>query len=271
MFKSIAFGGGGVRGGLHVGALAALESVQGHLTFPDGIYGSSIGAIIATAVAFGLKSAQIRDMFENHFDLDKIVPPMRMAAVVELPTKKGLFEMDFMEQGLLAAFDSQGIDLRGKVIADSPQKLLIIASNMTTCNTSVFTGKVPVLKAIRCSCCLPGVFYPQILYNQVYLDGGVFIDNVSEVAGSESLVFHISAAPSPIFPSDVETMKLSSFLYGIYRGMRLSKIAPNVLWLQNSSVTVMQDITPADKKQLYDEGYSQALRFLTKRGAKKIE
>jgi len=265
-FKSLALGGGGVRGGLHIGALAALEQVNGNLTFPDGIYGTSVGSIVATAVAFGLKSSQIREMFEKHFHMESILPPVRLAHLVDSPVKKGLFGMDMLEKTVLDAFDSQGVDLRGKKISDADQKLFIVASNLTTLRSNLLTCGIPVLDAIKCSACLPFVFVPQVLYNQVYVDGGVFMDSLAKVVPDTCLVLHISSTADAIYPSELDTMSFSKFIHTIYRGARCGNaLGHNVLWLQNNTISILQAIGDKEKEQLYNEGFSQTRDFLTKR------
>jgi len=271
MFSSLALGGGGVRGGLHVGALLALEQVRGNLAFPGGIYGCSVGSILATAVAFNLNATQIRTMFETYFDLSKILPDLRLSAVTQLPVSKGLFSMDLMEATVVEAFQSQNIDLRGKTIADAPQPLYIVASNMTTQNTTVFSGSVPILKAIQCSSCLPVVFEPQILYNQVYLDGGVLLDSMTSIVPPDCLVLHISSPSEVLFPSELTDMSLATYIHRVYRGMRNRAPSRNMLWLYNASIGLLQELTPEDKALLVDEGLSQTRTFLSKRGAKKLE
>ncbi len=271
MFPSLALGGGGVRGGLHVGALAAIEKVRGHLNFPDGIYGCSVGSILATAVAFNLTSKQIHDMFVDHFHIGNFVPTIRLTSFVDLMTRKGLFSMDMLETTIVKAFQSQNIDLKDKTIAEAPQKLYIVASNMTTQNINVFSGSVRILDAIRCSSCLPIVFEPQVLYNQVYMDGGIFIDSLDNVVPDTTLVLHISAPAENIFPAELEAMPIPSFVHRIYRNMRNKPTGKNLIWLQNSTVSILQDLTPEDKELLVEQGYSQTLAFLTKRGAKELQ
>ncbi len=271
MYQALALGGGGVRGGLHVGALAALERVRGNLEFPGGIYGCSVGSIVATAVAFGMSAAQIRTMFDTHFDLDKFIPPLRLSTVTDLPDRKGLFSMDLLEQTLLTAFRSQSVDLEDKVLNDAPQKLYIVASNMTRQTPTVFQGNVRVLDAIKCSSCLPFVFVPQVLYNQVYLDGGILVDSLSELTPPDTLVLHISAPAEGIYPQDISTINLPTYIHRVYRSMRPKPVGSNVLWLQNTTISILQQLTPADKTLLYDQGYSQASAFLTKRFPQKLE
>jgi hypothetical protein len=271
MFKSIAFGGGGARGGLMVGGLAAYEKTVGPLVFPNGVYGCSIGSILATAVAFQLNATQIKTIFEEHFDLDAILPPVRLTNVMDSLNTKGLFSMEMLEQTIVKAFDQQGISLRGKMIADTPQKLYIVASNMTTQKPTLLTGQVPILDAIKCSCCLPFVFRPQVLFHQVYLDGGLFLDNIESIVPNDTLVFHIGPMTETIFEKDLDTMPMSTYAYKLYRAMRNTHIGPNVVWLQNDTIGLLHDLTSEDKKVLYESGYSDTSRFLTKRLAQKLE
>lgn len=271
MYQALALGGGGVRGGLHVGALAALEQVRGHLQFPEGIYGCSVGSIVATAVAFGLSAAQIRTMFDTHFDLDKFLPPLRLTTLTELPNRKGLFSMDLLEQTILEAFRSQSIDLADKTLGDAPQKLHIVASNMTRQTPTIFQGNVRVLDAIKCSSCLPFVFAPQVLYNQVYLDGGILVDSLSDLAPPDALVLHISAPAEGMYPNDLQTLSLPTFMYRVYRSTRPKPMGSNVLWLQNTTIGILQELSPADKMLLFDQGYSQASLFLSKRFPQKLQ
>lgn len=271
MFPSLALGGGGVRGGLHVGALAAIEKVKGNLHFPDGIYGCSVGSILATAVAFNLNSTQIHKMFVEHFNLENFLPPIRLASFSNLMAKKGLFEMDMLESTLVKAFKSQDIDIQTKTIAETPQKLYIVASNMTTQNVTVFSGNVRILDAIKCSSCLPLVFEPQVLYNQIYLDGGVFVDSLVNVVSESTLVLHISAPAENVFPQELADMSIPTFIHRVYRNMRAKPVSRNLIWLNNSTIGLLQELTEADKQLLYDQGYSQTLAFLTKRAAQELQ
>lgn len=271
MFPSLALGGGGVRGGLHVGALAAIEKVRGNLQFPDGIYGCSVGSILATAVAFNLTSTQIHTMFIEYFDLEKFVPQIRLSSFTDLMSKKGMFSMDTLESTLIQAFKSQDIDIQNKTIQEAPQKLYIVASNMTTQNVTMFSGNVRILDAIKCSSCLPVVFEPQILYNQVYLDGGIFVDSLAGIVPENSLILHISAPAENIYPNEIANITIPTFLHRVYRNMRVKSFNKNLVWLQNNTIGILQELKPEDKQLLYDQGYSQTIAFLTKRSAEELK
>lgn len=270
MFSSIALGGGGVRGGLHIGALAAIQQQRGNLVFPDGIYGCSIGSVVATAIAFGLQSDQIRDMFNTYMDLSKIIPELRLSHITNLASQKGLFTMDAMEKTIIEAFQSHQIDLTNKTLNDAPQKLYIFASNMTTQHPTVFKGNVRILDAIKCSSCLPFIFEPQVLYDHVYLDGGLMIDSLEMVVPKTCLVIHISELGNPITPSHIQDLSVPSFMYQIYRGMRRKPKRENILWLRDETISILQQLTDQDKQHLYDQGYLQATAFLTKTFPKEL-
>jgi hypothetical protein len=271
MFRSLALGGGGVRAGLHVGALNALEATRGNLSFPDGLWGCSAGAVLATAVAFNLTAAQVADLYRSHMDITSVIPPPKLSALADLATTKGMFSMDQYEQAILTAFKTHGIDLTDKTLADTPQPLYIVASDMTTHNPTVFTKQVRILDALRCSSCLPILFQPQVLYNHVYLDGGVFVDCLSSLVPSDCLVLHISDPGEKLYASELDSIPLTTYLYRIYRSLRGRPTASNVLWLQNSSVGLLQEMTSAQKDALCEQGASQTLAFLAKRAAQEVE
>jgi Patatin-like phospholipase len=271
MFKAIAFGGGGVRGALHIGGLLALEKVRGNLLFPNGVYGSSIGSIVATAVAHNLTATQIQTIFEEHFHLNKVVPSLRLSSLQSMFQRKGLFSMDLLEDTLIQAFLSQGIDLREKPISSSPQKLYIFATNLTTCKPTLFSGDVPILKAILCSCCLPFVFQPQVLFNNIYVDGGVSVQYLDEVVPHDCLVFHISKQAQPLFVSKLESISVFEYFGHLYETGRKSYTRSNTIWFENNDIEILQNLTPELRKKLVDQGYSQALVFLTKRVSQEVE
>ena len=271
MFRKLALGGGGVRAGLQVGALKALEAVQGHLQFPDGLWGCSAGALLATAVAFNLTASQIETMYTTRMDLTTILPRPRLDSFAELVMKKGLFPMDAYEQAIVSAFDAYGIDLRNKTIADAPQPLSIVASDLTTHKPAIFTKQVRILDALRCSACIPLVFQPQILYNHVYVDGGILVDCLDSLVDAECLVLHISDPGELIYARDLESLSLTSYIYRIYRSMRGRPTGRNVLWLHNTTVGLLQDLSLEERRVIIAEGDSQTRAFLAKRLAKERE
>jgi predicted acylesterase/phospholipase RssA len=257
-------GGGGTRGGLHIGALRAIQEIQGDLEFPDGIYGASVGGILATAVAFRVDLATLRSVYDKYFTLSSFLPDATVDHVLTTFERRGLFQIDPLINLVLKVFDECGIDLRGKRICDAPQKLFLIASNMTTGVTTLLTGKVPILDAIRCTTAIPLVFEPQVLYGQVYLDPGVHLRCIRTVVPEEALVVHISGQCGIITPQST----LPEILFACYSGRLNQYYGPNMVRMRNVKGGLLDELTQADRDYLAKEGYSQTLAFFAQRLAK---
>lgn len=258
--RSIALGGGGTRGLLHVGALKALQELKGNLDFPDGIYGASIGAIFATAVAFGIPLQDIRRVTESSMTISQVLPQPTLDHVLTLTTRKGLFPMTAFEDAMCSIFQEAGLDLRGKRCCDAKMPLYIVASNMTTHKTTLLTDKVPVLDALRCSACIPVLFEPQVLYGDVYLDGGVFTRSLATIVSPETLVIHVGSDwPEPVTPQS----SLSEVIWGCYAGRERPYRGLNICRFRGIEVGPLRELTQADRDTLLEQGYSQTRTFLS--------
>jgi predicted patatin/cPLA2 family phospholipase len=173
-FKKLALGGGGAKGILHIGALQELSKHQ-KLDFPDGVYGCSIGSVIATVVAFGLPiDSKLIELTKEHLSMSKVTPKLTFNDITNSLSHKGVFGMELFEEKICIVFEELGIDIRSKKIRDAKMPLYIIASNISKGIPTIFTKDVPILSALKCSCCIPGVFKPQELYGQIYIDGDIF-------------------------------------------------------------------------------------------------
>lgn len=240
-----------------------MEERQGHLNFPDGIYGCSVGSILATAIAFGLSAANIQRMFEEDFTLSAALPPVRLHNLKEFAHRKGLYPMHHLEAVVTKSFDNCGIDLRGKVLADAPQPLFLLASNLTTNRATWFTGQIPILAAIRASCCLPFVFEPQIIENNVYVDGGIAEAYIHKCLPKPCLTFHMDRSGMSLFPTQLQDMSLRTLMGHVLYAMRAKSDVPSyVVVLHNDDVQVLQELTPDIRKALMDSGYSITARAL---------
>ena len=268
MFRSIALGGGGIRGFLILGALKAVEEKQGNLTFPDGIYGCSVGAVIATGVAFGLSYKQAEEVCIKYVNTSGFLPSFRYATILAFMQKKGLFTQDLMEELFLKIFDSLGIDLRGKMISDAPQKLFLLASNITTQRPTLLTGNIPLLAAMKASCCLPFIYHPQMIHNQLYIDGGVYSENMYEAVPKGTLVLDIAHIKRAIFPSTLESISIFDMVRTLWAGLRSVRVHADAINLNIDGIYLLDELKDEDKIRMIDAGYSQAMRFFTKRIAK---
>jgi predicted acylesterase/phospholipase RssA len=263
--RSIALGGGGSRGLLHVGALQAIRQVKGDLHFPEGIYGSSIGAVFATAVAFGVPLEDIRRVTETSMTFSRVIPQPTLDHILTLPARKGLFPMTAFESTVLSAFQEIGLDLRGKRCRDAKVPLYIVVSDMTTHRSTLLTGDVPVLDALRCSACIPVLFEPQVLYGHVYLDGGVLNRCLGTLVPKDTLVVHVGSDwPDPVTPQS----SLQELLWGCYAGREESYRGANVCRFKGIKISPLGELIQEDRDALIREGLSQMNAFLA---AQKLE
>uniref|UniRef100_A0A6C0EQK5 PNPLA domain-containing protein n=1 Tax=viral metagenome TaxID=1070528 RepID=A0A6C0EQK5_9ZZZZ len=215
-FRKLGLNGGGIKGILHIGALRELAKHQ-PLNFPDGIYGCSVGSIIATYLSFGLPvDDKLIEMSKRYISMDRVTPKLTFNNISSALSHKGVFTMDMFEGTMIEMFLEFGINLKDMKIGDAPQPLYIIASNITKGVPTIFTKDVPILDALKCSCCLPGIFKPQVLYNQLYVDGGVFVPCISWIE-SDALVLSLTKQKvTRMTPQNITEVSPLNFMKDIY-------------------------------------------------------
>jgi NTE family protein len=263
MFTALALGGGGYRGFMIVGALKELSKQQ-PLEFPDGIYGLSIGAILATAVAYRIPIDKIQSLFQS-VSVDQIVPDVRLDNLMNASSAKGVYSTEPLGNAICDAFMKVGIDLSHAVLADAPQPLRIIASNITRCNTTVFEGNVPILDALRASCALPGIFHPHTIYDSAYVDGCLYISAMYDALPisirETALIINLGRRNRGIPPSMVSQLSPFKYTEMLYQGcsqLRLKQTrTPNTVILYNEKVDSMDALTTDQQQELIDSGEEQ--------------
>jgi NTE family protein len=214
-FRKLGLGGGGMKGILHVGALRELAKHQ-PLEFPDGIYGCSVGSIIATYISFRLPIDDKLIKMTKNLSIDRFIPKLSFKDISSALSHKGVFSMEMFEQTLVELFLEFGVNLKDMKIGDAPQPLYIISSNITRGMPTIFTKDVPILDALKCSCCIPGVFKPQVLYNQLYVDGSLFVPCISWIE-SDALVFSLmKQKANHMTPQNITQISPIEFMKDMY-------------------------------------------------------
>lgn len=254
-----------------VGALKELAKVQ-PLEFPQGIFGVSIGSILATALAYRIPPDAMQRLFQS-VSLDDIAPSLRLPQILGAPKTKGLYSMDDFEQVLLKTFRSHGVDLEHATVSDAPQPLFLVASNLTRSTPTIFQGDVRLLDALKASCALPLYFQPQVIYDSVYVDGGLFTPSIQEILPEhlkkDALILNLSRPRRGIPPSQLESMTPWNYVERIYQASveyRLkTSLTSNSVWLRNETVNTMDTLTADEQQALVDSGASQFVRFWTER------
>lgn len=260
-----------MKGILHIGALQRLHQKQ-PLVFPEGVYGCSIGSVIATYVAFGLPIENMKPLVQKYLSMDNVIPKSSFSDMVKAFSTKGMYSMDLFEQTVVTMFLEVGLDLKDKTVGDAQMPLFIVSSNITKGVPTVFSGKTPLLSALKCSCCIPGVFRPQELYGNLYVDGDLFTPCIASVVNpnSSSLVLSlVKQRGEPITISNVDKLSPVDYVYQMYLMMMIrfykAQQVENMVSLYYPGLRSNSNIKDLDLDKILDSAGDQLSRFLTKR------
>ncbi|WP_202076914.1 patatin-like phospholipase family protein [Caldalkalibacillus salinus] len=153
----LALGSGGARGLAHIGILKVFEE---HHIPVDLIAGSSIGALVGALYSVGHTPQQM-SQFTTHF-------PQKFWVDYSVP-KMGFIKGDKIKEIMRLLTKRQRIE-------DASIPLSIVATNLQKGERRVFS-EGPIAEAVRASISIPGIFVPEKLDGEYYVDGGV-IDRV---------------------------------------------------------------------------------------------
>ncbi len=271
LFKKLALGGGGMKGILHVGVLQELSKIQ-PLYFPNGVYGSSIGSIIATYVAFELPVDNMVPIVKKYLTYEKVIPTPNMTHITNCFSAKGMFDMQLFETTITEMFLEAGLDVKGKKLNDAKMPLHIVASNITKRIPSVISGDVPVITALKCSCCLPAVFHPQELYDQLYIDGDILspcISHVVDVDQETLVVSLIKQSATSVTSKNIEELSPFNYIGNLYLMvvLQLYKLEskPGILHLKYPGLYSTSKLEELDTEKIFEFSRQSLRTFITQR------
>ncbi len=215
--------GGGARGGAHVGVLEVLE----RLRIPvDYVAGTSIGSIIGGLYASGMSPAEMSRALETidwnaaikdsppRYDIpyrDKEDDPLyQIKAELRMQGLKPVFPTGLISgQNLIFYLRRFTYPALGVVDFDQlPIPFRAVASNVEN-NEMVVLGKGDLVRAMRASMALPGIFSAVDLDGKLLTDGGVVrnlpVDAVREMGADIVIAVDVS---TPLYKRD----EIDSFL-----------------------------------------------------------
>jgi predicted acylesterase/phospholipase RssA len=268
-FTILGLGGGGMKGILQIGALTELAKHQ-PLEFPDGIYGCSIGAVIGTYIAFGLPVEKMIDLSKKYLTQKAILPSVGLYDISTCLSSKGLFSMNTFETSLTNMFQEAGLDIRDKKLGDAKMPLYIVTSNVTKGKPAILSKDVSVMEALKCSCCVPGVFKPQMLYGQVYVDGDLFSPNIRGIVPltNKTLIIILPRPRTLTITADtLSSISSFDFAYELIstatKQGSLFKCNEYTLTLVHPNITATTDIMTVDIDSVLKFTSSKLRRFLS--------
>jgi predicted acylesterase/phospholipase RssA/CRP-like cAMP-binding protein len=197
----VVFGGGGARGIASIGVLRALEA---HGVPIDATGGTSIGSIIAGAVARGYDADRTAEVLRaavvgGKSPIDLTLPALSLAAGARVTER--------IRDG------AEGLDLE-----DTWRSTFCVSTNLTTGRLELHR-EGPAWKAIRASFAVPGVFPPvPNPQGEVLVDGGL-LDNLPVVpmrrlhAGITVIAIDVGAAREPLSTPISESGVVSGWGY----------------------------------------------------------
>lgn len=152
---ALIFGGGGVRGYAHIGAIKRFEEKN---IIPSEIIGTSFGALVGVCLASG----------KNYEDIKEIFTPKNIFKLID-PAEKLKFGFIKGEKLVKHILDS----INCKKFSDLKIKFLVNAIDINTGNEKVFSeGKL--YDALCSTIAVPGAVTPKKIGKNYFIDGGIF-------------------------------------------------------------------------------------------------
>lgn len=212
----LALGGGGARGGAHVGVLAVLEELRIPI---DCIAGTSMGALVGASYAAGVPMEQmVQELLEADWNATigsagrrSVLPMQRKLAGITYSNEieLGISRTGF--QGLAGLLSTQNIegffrDLVGSArdIEDFDQLPIPFRAVATDLGASemVVIGAGDLARAMRASMAVPGVFSPVVIDDRVLADGGMMrnlpVDVVRDLCADVVIAVSLEAPPPTV-------------------------------------------------------------------------
>ena len=253
-FNVLALDGGGARGIYSAQILACLEHLNGvpvreHF---DLIAGSSTGSIIAGAAAVGIPMARVVELFED--ESPRLFRKRRLGSF-HIRSKYSIRSLEQVIQSCVS----------GLTLGEISTPLMILGSDISTGGVHVFKSRylkdlgepyvrdanVVLSDAILASCAAPTFFDPVSVGDFLLADGGLWANNPSIMALTESV---------SKFGRSVEQVRILSIgtghsvnlysqnrLWGLVTGWGRGKLVSYVLRLQSDASANMAKLLLADR------------------------
>lgn len=235
--RILALSGGGYLGLYSAALLAALEAEAGE---PIGrrfdlVAGTSVGAIIAAAVAFELPLAALVRFFVEH-GTSVFSPRAKPSGTVGrlLDLSRSVLGPKYGHAALRELLRER---LADATFADALHPLLLPAVNVTRCQTKVFKTphgpasrgdeRVRVADAVLAACAAPAYFASVPIGDDLFADGGLFAVAPDQVALHE--VEHFMA----IDPARVRMLSIGTATRGYQPAEGIDADAGAVGWLSD--------------------------------------
>ena len=246
--NGLALGGGSALGVAHIGVLRAIEEQQVPLHC---IAGTSIGALVAAFYAFGKSLAEI-----EAGGLDMSWQDVRRLK----PSKLSLFDNHKLGQLVTEHLGEVNIE-------DAKIPLAIVAADIATGRTVILRSG-PVADAVMASTCLPGLFKPVQIGDNLLVDGGI-VENVPisallELGANSLLAVDLSAQSNYRAPNDIFDVMSNAIAIAINNNTENHTRQADLCIRPNLSAHNSVDTNPEELAAMVEIGYQDARLQLLK-------
>ena len=286
------FEGGGIRG---IGIVGAINCIENEGFEFHRMAGCSAGAIIASFIAAGYSSKEIRRMlseinFLKFMDKDPLQRLPILGKPLGIIKQKSLYSGDYLEKFMDNLLKHKGISKFKDVYVNGEYKLKIVASDITNKRLLIIPDDLnsygidpmefSIAKAVRMSSSIPFYFKPVKLTTPTgacyIVDGGITCNFPLTIFDSAS----IPKCPTIGFRFELDSTDKNkpekhsplSFLFAIAETMS-AKTTPEYLSEENIARSIIIptcgiqvtdfNLTKERSIQLYKTGYKQAKAFLS--------
>ena len=206
----------------------------------------------------------------KYLNMEKVTPKFEFKHFSTAFSLKGLYTMETFETSIKQMFQDAGLDIQGKKLSDAKMPLYIIASNITKGVPTIFSKDISVIDALKCSCCIPGVFRPIELYGQIYIDGNLFAPCIASLIPKDALVLTLlKQRKRHLIPELIETMSPIAYLDELYimtSGLfHNACLTPNTLCLSYPNLHSDSNLNDFDIQKVLENAGKSFNEFISKR------
>ncbi len=242
----LALGGGAVLGAAHIGVLKAIEEKGIEIKF---ITGTSIGAFVAALYAFG----------KNWKEINEITSELKWMDITSI----SLSRYSLLSNEKFGALLKKHIG--DKNIEESNIPLAMIATNAATGEKVILT-KGSVAKAVMASTCIPGIFNPVVIDDNMLIDGGIVenvpINTLRKIGANFIIGVDLNANHNYQKPGNILDVLMNSFHFIMQQAAKLQT--------EDADFLIKPDLSAFDRTDttqivgLIEKGYEDALVALEK-------
>lgn len=238
MKVGLALSGGGARGIAHLGVFKALEEANIQI---DMISGASAGSVAAAFYSFGYSPEETLEIFDNTNLLKLIWPAFSVTGLFNIQKSESIYKKYMPED----SFDKANIPL------------YISTTNLNEGKSEIFNSG-SLHQAILASCCIPFVFDPVRINDQLYVDGGVLNNLPTETLKENGADFIIGVNVAPV----IKEQELSG-PKRIFERVTVLALSANVtasskicdMYIKPSELRSYGTFDFKKSKEMYDIGY----------------